>query len=323
MNGIGYHERMLAHADAHCARIIAGKARTFSLASRFLPAERRRDVYALYAFCRTIDDIADVPGDGASFASIRLKLDGWRAWLQTGAPFEDDPVRYALAHVVRRCALPLWPLLELLDGVYDDVEPRHLPDLPSLDHYCYRVAGTVGIAMATLLGAQDAAALGPARDLGMAMQLTNIVRDVGEDLARGRIYVPAEAMARCGYGQADLERGIIDERFVALLEPLVRRARDYYRIGLAGLHYLPRDSRLPIAIAAHAYAGILTKVERAGFDVLTQRVHTGRREKLVIVTRVAMKHLATQGFAHNEDEWHDIGRSPYDRPGEPNWKMSL
>ncbi len=323
MNGFGRSDSMLEHANAHCARIIAAKARSFSLASRFLPAGKRCDVNALYAFCRTVDDIADVPGDGASFASIRLQLDGWRAWLLAGAPFEDEPVRYALAHVIRKCSLPLSPLLELLDGLSDDVEPRQLPDLAALDRFCYRVAGTVGIAMAALLGAQDAAALDPARDLGMAMQLTNIVRDVGEDLARGRIYIPADAMARAGYRQVDLEQGIVDARFVTLLQPLIQRARDYYRMGLAGLHYLPRDCRLPIAIAAQAYAGILIKVEHAGFDVLTQRVHTGRREKLLLVTRAGLKHLATRGFARGPNEWHGLDSERREPPGEPTWKISL
>jgi phytoene synthase len=120
------------------------------------------------------------------------------------------------------------------------------------------------------------------------MQLTNVLRDVGEDLARGRIYLPAEDMARYGYRRADLEQGIIDERFAALMREYIARARAYYASGLAGVELLPRDSQFAIAIAAHTYAAILAKIERAGFDVLTQRVRTGRRDKLVVATRLCL-----------------------------------
>jgi 15-cis-phytoene synthase len=315
MNGTMHDDPLLERAYAHCARIIAEKARSFYFAARFLPADKRREVYALYAFCRTVDDIADIPEDSASVAAIRLRLDGWRDWLRAGAPSRDDPVRRALAHVVRTHDLPLSPLLELLDGLSDDVGPRHLPDLAALEHFCYSVAGTVGMVMAVLLGARDTRALGPARDLGIAMQLTNVLRDVGEDLSRGRIYLPADAMAHYGYRRSDLERGVIDERFATLLQCYIQKARAYYRKGLAGLPYLPHDSRLPIALAAHSYAGILTRIEGAGFDVFTQRLRTGRRDKLLLAARLGFNHLATRRFAPAARARHALGYIDYDLPG--------
>jgi phytoene synthase len=283
------HDAALERAYVHCTGIVKSKARSFYFASRFLSPPVRRPVYTLYAFCRTVDDIADIPSSGTSADAIRAQLNGWRRWLLAGAPvYYDDPVKYALAHVAHAFDLPLSPLLDLLDGLRDDVAPRHLPDGGTLDRYCYRVAGTVGIVMAHLLGARGAGAARHACELGIAMQLTNVLRDVGEDLARGRIYLPAEDMARYGYRRADLEQGIIDERFAALMREYIARARAYYASGLAGVELLPRDSQFAIAIAAHTYAAILAKIERAGFDVLTQRVRTGRRDKLVVATRLCL-----------------------------------
>lgn len=294
----------LERAYQHCAGIIKSKAHSFYFSSRFLPPERRDDVYALYAFCRTVDDIADVPGDGAS-ATARLAE--WKGWLRAGAPpHPDDPITYALGHTVRRYDLPLTPLLDLLDGVRDDLQPRHLPDAAALDHYCYCVAGTVGIVMAALLGANNPAALRPACDLGIAMQLTNVLRDVGEDLERGRIYLPASDMARHGYGRSDLERGVVDDRFVALMSQHIARARDYYARGMHGIALLPPESRFPIALAAHTYAGILNRIERAEFDVFTRRAHTGRRDKLLLAARLYLRHGTAQGSSYPIHVWQGL-----------------
>ncbi len=284
----------LESARTHCARIITGRARSFSFAARFLPRAVREDVYALYAFCRTVDDLADLPGSGVSPSIVRSRLDTWYAWLRMGAPPDDHPVRYALAHTVRRHNLPLQPLTELVCCLRDDIEARHLANAAALDYYCYGAAGTVGIAMATLLGAGDKRALAPARDLGIAMQLTNILRDVAEDLGRGRIYLAAEDMARYGYERIDLERGVVDDRFRELMRHYIGQARQYYVEGLSGLVYLPRESRFPIALAAHSYAAILTGIERADFDVFSRRVHATRRERLGLAARLGVNHGAVR-----------------------------
>jgi len=277
------HQRALTH----CTGIIKQKAHSFYFASRFLPSDKRQDVFALYAFCRTVDDIADLPQQNPALGSTVDQLQEWGSWLVAGAPVRiDDPVKYALGRVVRERGLPLQPLIELVDTVCEDLDPRHLPDYPALERYCHGVAGTVGITMAALLGTRDADALTYARDLGIAMQLTNVLRDIGEDLIRGRVYLPADEMARFGYARSDLERGVIDDRFVALMRFHVVRARHYYSRGVDGLRYLPLDSQFPIAIAARTYAGILTKIERANFDVFTRRARTGRRDKLLLAGRL-------------------------------------
>lgn len=295
---------LLEHAYAYCARVTTVKARSFAFATHLLPPETRRTVYALYAFCRTVDDIADLPEPGAPIAAIRARLDDWRRWLHAGAPAADDPVRYALAHALTMHQVPLSPLLELLDALDDDLLPRHLPDAAALDHYCYGVAGTVGLVMAPLLGARGARALTAARDLGIAMQLTNVLRDVAEDLARGRVYLPAAEMARYSYTRRDLDQGIVDARFVGLMRQYIARARVYYARGMAGICLLPRESRLPIALAAHYYAAILAKIEDAGYDVFTRRACTGRRDKFTVALRLSLYHGATR--VRDADDRHVI-----------------
>jgi phytoene synthase len=297
----------LDRAHAYCARIITRKARSFHFAARFLQEDKRRDVYALYAFCRTVDDLVDLPEQGASGDAIQRQLAGWRQWLQAGAPPGADPIRYALAHAVHRYNLPLSPAIELLDGIAADMEPRHLPDVAALERYCYAVAGTVGIMMAALLGARDPRALACARDLGIAMQLTNVLRDVHEDLARGRIYLPAADMARYGYTRHDLERGTVNEPFVALLRAYIALARDYYAAGMAGICLLPRESRLPISLAAHLYAAILTRIEQAEYNVFAQRVRTTRADKLWMAARLSLNHYTSRSGAGEGGARHVVG----------------
>ena len=138
------------------------------------------------------------------------------------------------------------------------------------------------------------------------MQLTNVLRDVGEDLACGRIYLPADEMERRGYPRQDLEGHVVDERFVALMRHYIERARLYYAQGLAGLAFLPANCRLPIALAAHSYAAILARIEQSGFDVFTRRVRTSRREKLLLAVRLGLYHGPTGGRLRHASGAHVI-----------------
>ncbi|MGH2409703.1 MAG: phytoene/squalene synthase family protein, partial [Chloroflexota bacterium] len=234
-------------AEAFCRRLTKGRAHSFYFASRFLPPDSRRNVIALYAFCRVVDDIADGPPTDPARPPIQ-RLEDWRAWLLAGAPSESDLVRHALARVVAGTGLPLRPLIDLVESLIDDLAPRHLADLAALERYAHGVAGTVGSAMAYVLGAFDPEAQGPARALGVAMQMTNVLRDIGEDQARARVYLPADEMARVGYSRVDLARGVIDDRFIRLMRLLIGRARDLYAEGLAGIPLLPRPCRFPVAL---------------------------------------------------------------------------
>ncbi|HEU5440310.1 MAG TPA: phytoene/squalene synthase family protein [Ktedonobacterales bacterium] len=268
-------------AYEHCRCVAREIARTFYYGSRFLPPLKRRAAWALYAFCRTADDIADEPErypDGAA------ALARWRAALEeTYAGHPRGPVMVAWADLLRHFAVPLTPALELLEGCAMDLTDARYQTFDDLRAYCYRVAGTVGLLMAPVLGYHDDRALPHAVDLGIAMQLTNIVRDVGEDAARGRIYLPAAEMARHGYTHADLAARRVTPALVAMLEDLMARAEVLYASGLRGLAYLHRDARLAIALSAALYRGIHARVRRNGYDVFTRRAHVSLAGKLAAI----------------------------------------
>ncbi|HEV7216913.1 MAG TPA: phytoene/squalene synthase family protein, partial [Chloroflexota bacterium] len=181
------------------------------------------------------------------------------------------------------------PLLDLLDGVRGDVTFRSIPTVADQEHYCYQVAATVGLSMVRILGATGRESLRHAAELGIAMQLTNIVRDVGEDVQRGRIYLPEEELLAFGCSAAQLADGRVDAGFVALLQRQIGRARSYYRRGEAGIAVLPPDAQLAVRLAARMYAGILDKVEQRRYDVFTSRAHVSLREKLQLTLRILVE----------------------------------
>src|SRR5690348_10180420 len=163
--------------------ILATHGRTFHFASRFLAPKTRRDVVTLYAFFRTLDDLVDVPEDGRSLEDVRIELDAWRCWFLGGRSFPSprEPLGSTLSDVLSKHRVPNSIFLDFLDGMVFDVEPHHISSFNELYRYCYQVAGTVGIAMAHILGVHAGQALVAAEHLGVAMQLTNILRDVGGD----------------------------------------------------------------------------------------------------------------------------------------------
>jgi len=279
------NDAILAASHAHCREIIRRKAHSFYFASFFLPPHKRQDVFALYAFYRTVDDLVDERPAGCSQAEIVAQLDGWRAWLRNPYASSDDPVRVALGAVIDRHQIPHQYLDELLDGVAGDLHGRRLQTFAELERYCYLVAGTVGLVMSYVLGIKDTAALNSARDLGIAMQLTNVLRDIGEDLERGMVYLPAEDLERFAYPSERLAQRVVDGDFVALMRFQIARAREYYRAGMAGIPKLNRDSQFPILLASRMYGGILRKIEFNGYDVFSRRAHTRLPEKLWIASR--------------------------------------
>ncbi len=262
-------------------------ARTFSFAARFLPPEKRAATTVLYAFCRAVDDLVDEPVPGRTDDDVRSELQAWRDWL-TGprnltAPLE--PLGRELARVIERYAIPVTHLLDLLDGLESDLNPVEFVDDTELERYCYRVASTVGLGMAHVLGATSEVALSAAADLGAAMQLTNILRDVGEDLSFGRVYLPKNTLAHFGLTSTDLrdlhdQQQGPDDRLSKVMRAEIAHARQLFQRGLPGIWLLPADSRLPILIATRLYRRILTVIERNQYDTLRRRASTSRREKL-------------------------------------------
>jgi phytoene synthase len=265
---------------AQCHDIVRFHSKSFSLSSRFLPYEKRRAVWALYAFCRTADDIVD----RATAADDRLAaIDAWEAQLHAAyAGHASDPIYVAFADAIGRFAISKDAALDLLRGARMDITVNRYATYAELSDYCYLVASTVGVLMMPVLGesALDAKASAHAVTLGRAMQLTNIIRDVGEDARMGRIYLPAEEMALFRYTEADLFAGTIDDRFCALMRFQIDRARRLYREAEPGIAKLLPESRYAVRLALHLYRSILDAVEANEYDVFTKRAFVPVYEKI-------------------------------------------
>lgn len=275
----------LDESYAACRTIMRENASTFSLASRLLPRERRRATFALYGLFRTLDDLVDETDAGTIARGQALAdLSRWRAWLQ--AP-ETRPPDHALVpaflDTVERYKIPLRYFVELIDGLEGDVANRRYADFGDLALYCYRVAATVGLAMCRVLGVTSDRASGHAVELGVAMQLTNILRDVQEDLQNGRVYLPQDELVAAGWDEDRLRHGRIDSQFRSLIRRQAARARSYYDRGVAGLPYLNPDARFAILVAARAYGAILGEIERRDYDVFAGRARVSWPAKLTIL----------------------------------------
>lgn len=268
------------------AGLLQERARTFAFASRLLPSDTRQDVVTLYALFRHLDDLADEPS-GLTTDEIAERYAAWRSWFLGGDPPEADrALALAYGDLAARYAIPPEYALGMVDGLGSDLEPRRrVQNFDELRLYCLRVAGTVGLAMCHILQCTSPAALNAATDLGIAMQLTNVLRDIGGDLERDRIYLPADEMARFGYSGDRLfalyrERGQPDADFRNLMRFQIRRARAYYQRGLAGVWLLQPEVRTGILVAGRLYRAILDVVEQRQYDVLRRRAFTTRRRKL-------------------------------------------
>lgn len=257
---------------------------TFYLASWFMPPFRRRATWAVYAFCRTVDDLVDESHPGA-----RAELAAWRVWLTSPCRRLDSPVQAALHDALTRLHLPVEPLLHLLDGVAMDLGLVRLESEADLQRYCYLVAGTVGEMMAHLFGAADLRAFRHARMLGEAMQLTNILRDVGEDLRRDRIYLPAYLLAKFGVTPQELLQGEVTPGFRLLVETLAQRAEFMYHEALEGCRYLPAWARPCVRAAAGMYRGILGEIRRNQYQVLTRRAYLPRLARVTAALAGALR----------------------------------
>ena len=257
--------------------VIRQHSTTFWLATCLMTGDRRRAARAIYAACRIGDDAADLdPRPREAVARWQTRVE--RAFL--GRPVE--PWEQALAWAVRRYPVPRSAFDELAEGFRSDLGPVRVASLAELDRYCRRVAGTVGSMIAPVCGAVGPAADHAADQLGRAMQLTNCLRDVGDDLARDRVYLPADLLAVHGVTLDDLHADARGPGYRRLMEDLAHEAERGYEIGLAGLHHL-RHHRAAIAYAAVQYRGILDELRAGGWDNLRSRaaVPTHRRAGLL------------------------------------------
>jgi phytoene synthase len=271
---------------AEAQRIIDTHARTsFSFAARFLPRPQRDDAIDLYAFFRTLDDLVDTCPASGNTPAVVAELDAWDAWLDgrmTG-PAPREPLGRHTVRVIERYGIPVTIFHQMLAGLRADLGARAFTSDADLQTYCYQVASTVGCAMAHVLGATSPQALMAAEKLGAAMQLTNILRDVGEDLELGRVYLPVSTLSRYDLCSNDLlamhANGGPDERFRVMMRDQVEHARALYEQAMPGIWLLPPDCRLPILVAARLYRHLLTLIERHEYDTLHRRVATSRFDK--------------------------------------------
>lgn len=258
--------------------IMRSRARTFYLASVFLPRETRDDVRTIYAYYRTVDDLVDDPPPGWDRGAILAKLQAWESSLRAGSGSELE-LPTELHRTVARYQIPVQHLTAVIEGARYDLDLQAVQTRAELERYAFLMAGSVGLVLARVLGATAVEALEAAAQLGIAMQLTNILRDVGEDLRRGRVYLPLEDLRVARYTLEDLQAQVMSEGLRDAIRSLATIARERYRLGLAGLLYLDASARFSIYLAARLYSRILDKIEDRDYDIFTGRVHVSGMEK--------------------------------------------
>ena len=267
----------------YCQQKAAASGLRFYYSFLFLPEAKRRAITALYAFCREVDDVVD---DCSDVATAHATLAWWRQELAAafhGTP--QHPVARALAEVAPRFNLAEARLSEIIDGMQMDLDHHHYPTFDALRLYCHRVAGVVGLLSAEIFGYQDRRTLEYAVDLGLAFQLTNIIRDVGEDARRDRIYLPLDELERHGVSLDDIARSRETDNFRRLMEFQIERAQSYYREAFAKLPAADRRAQRTGIIMAAIYRTVLDEIHRDGCRVLTGRVSLTPIRKLWIAWR--------------------------------------
>ena len=271
----------------YCQQKAAASGSSFYYSFLFLPPERRQAITALYAFCREVDDVVDECDDPQVAAST---LAWWRAEvarLYAGQP--QHPVTQALQAVLPRFNLPQEQLLEIIDGMEMDLQQTRYLDFKALSLYCYRVASVVGLLAAEIFGHTERQTLKYAHDLGMAFQLTNIIRDVGEDARRGRIYLPLDELKRFDVPVADILNARHSDNFRRLMEFQIERAEDYYAQAMRQLPDIDRKAQRPGLVMAAIYRTVLDEIKRDGSRVLNQRTSLTPLRKLWIAWRTWLK----------------------------------
>ncbi len=289
-------QEQVMEAYDYCRLVAQRASKTFYWGSLFLPPPKRHAIWAVYALCRIIDDVVDeavnpdTPQAGhlSGSSAPKRELDYWRRSLehiyQHGGT-NDGPVQRAWSDMLEHFPVPLAPALELLDGVEMDLTVNRYQTFDELYLYCYRVAGTIGLLTSYIFGYQNDAALQHAVDLGVALQLTNILRDIGEDSRRNRIYLPLDEMERFGYSEDDLMRCIINDAFCELLRFQMARADDYYQRSQPGVSLLSADSRLAVRLSGTLYRSILDRIHLNNYNVFTIRASVPLKTKIAAASQ--------------------------------------
>lgn len=290
----GWHRGLeLANSFAYCRDVTRRHAKSFYFSSFPLPEEKKLAAFAVYAFCRHVDDIIDESADCGTGGTEEeaptreilhdslLDIEGGRSRLPFAAAFAEVNRQYGIER-------PLY--LDLIEGCCRDREPVKIGTFAELEEYCYYVASVVGLMMSKIFGLREPEGVPYAVDMGIAMQLTNILRDVEEDYAMGRIYLPAEELEAYGLSEDDFRNPGDQERWVPFIRMQVERARDYYRRGCAGLKYLENDgSRKTATLMARVYAGILDVLAERDYRVFGGRAYVPTLRKIRIALRTTFE----------------------------------
>ncbi len=273
--------------DDYCKDKAASSGSSFYYSFLFLPPERRRAITALYAFCREVDDVVDEIEDQQV---ARTKLAWWR--IEVGNLFAgkpQHPVTRALEPALAPFGITQVRLNEIIDGMQMDLDQSRYLDFPGLERYCYHVAGVVGLLAAGIFGYRNPQTLDYAKNLGLAFQLTNIIRDVGDDARRNRIYLPMDELKKFEVSASDILNARYSDNFTRLMQFQAARARTYYAAAFAALPAGDRRDQRAGLIMAAIYGTVLDEVEADGFKVLTQRTSLTPLRKLWIAVRTWLK----------------------------------
>ena len=280
-----------------CRQETATWAKTFYLGTLLLPPEKRRAIWAIYVWCRRTDELMDSEEAQANpVAELAARLDRWEA--KTRRLFEgkvSTDLDAVMVDTLQRFPQSIQPYLDMIEGQRMDLTWTRYPTFEDLRLYCYRVAGTVGLMTEGVMGIDQAYTTAPWSDiphtsdaavaLGIANQLTNILRDVGEDRGRGRIYLPQEDLVRFGYSEDDLMAGRMNDAWRALMAFQLERARDWFSRSEAGVRWLSADARWPVWTSLRLYRGILDAIEALDYDVFQHRAYVGRLGKMLELPR--------------------------------------
>lgn len=278
-------ERELRQSFRACSRITSRASSTFYIASRLFDAQTRQDIQALYAFCRVADDIADDPTLRKSLKMHQLQAMR-EALTNDRLPSIEKRIWPAVRSVVKRHNLPLSELNLVIEGVSGDVDFRPIKTISELDRYSYLVAGVVGILAARVLGVTDKPTLTAAKDLGIAMQYTNIIRDAPSDYVDGRVYIPIQLQKKFQVDRSMLAASVASDELVAALKVMSDRADDFYEKSKFGLMQLPREKRRPVWVAFNLYRGILERIKQKRYNVNAGRIRLNRPAKAKVVLQV-------------------------------------
>ncbi|MEB3304273.1 MAG: phytoene synthase [Cyanobacteriota bacterium] len=283
----------LDEAYERCRQETAQWAKTFYLGTLLMPPAKRRAIWAIYVWCRRTDELMDSPQAQALPAETLLaRLDAWEE--RTRGLFDGrmvDDLDRVMVDTMERFPQPQQAYLDMIEGQRMDVTKQRYASFAELELYCYRVAGTVGLMSQAVMGLDSAYTSAPwseqpdpsqaAIALGIANQLTNILRDVGEDRSRGRIYLPADEMKRFGYSESDLLAGRLNDHWRSLMAFQLARARDWFARSEEGVRWLSADARWPVWASLRLYRGILDVIERQDFDVFNRRAFVPTAGKLL------------------------------------------